>query len=115
MKSPQWLDYAVALGFEYVSGGNVTVYPESHELFIGGASVRCSRTHFKLLYLLLSNFCRTVRYERLLEVDDRALRPREQNLLKVQMFYLRRLLQRHGAQVEIRNIYGTGYQARPQA
>jgi len=113
MRSPQWLDYAAALGFEYVSGANVTVYPDSHEIFIGGENVRCSRTHFRLLHLLISNFCKTVRYERLLGIDERSPHPREQNLLKVQMFYLRRVLREHGAQIEIRNIYGTGYQARP--
>jgi len=114
MKNPQWLDYAAALNFEFVSGANVTIYPDSHELFIAGKSVRCSRTHFKLLRMLIGNFCRTVRYELLLGVEDRALQQREQNLLKVQMFYLRRLLDNHGAQLEIRNIYGTGYQARPR-
>ncbi len=114
MKSPKWIDYAATLNFEFVSGANVTVYPESHELFIAGKSVRCSRTHFRLLHMLIANFCKTVRYEHLLSVEDRALLPREQNLLKVQMFYLRRMLDKHGSQLEIRNIYGTGYQARPR-
>jgi DNA-binding response OmpR family regulator len=114
MKNPRWIDYAAALNFEFVSGANVTIYPESHELYISGKSVRCSRTHFKLMHRLIANFCKTVRYEHLLGVDDRALEPREQNLLKVQMFYLRRLLDKHGSQLEIRNIYGTGYQARPR-
>ncbi|MDQ6824604.1 MAG: winged helix-turn-helix domain-containing protein [Candidatus Eremiobacteraeota bacterium] len=115
MKKPQWLDYAAALNFEFLSGANVTIYPDSHELFVSGTSVRCSRTHFRLMHKLISNFCKTVRYENLLGIEDRELQPREQNLLKVQMFYLRRLLDRHGAQLEIRNIYGTGYQARPRA
>lgn len=112
MKTQEWLDYAAASKFRFYSGANVTIYPDSHELFISGKSVHCSRTHFRILSLLLENFCKTVLYEKLLGTE-RPLNGREQNVLKVQMFYLRRLLDGHGSQLEIRNVYGTGYQARP--
>jgi DNA-binding response OmpR family regulator len=113
MKNQRWLEHAEASHFPYLSGADVTIYPESHELFIDGKNVRCSRTHFRFLTALLIDFCKTVPYHRLLGVKERLLSAREQNLLKVQMFYLRRLLRKRRAQLEIRNIYGTGYQARP--
>jgi DNA-binding response OmpR family regulator len=113
MEIGTWLDYAAASKFPYVSGANVTVYPESHELFIAGKSVRCSRALLRLLTLLLLNFCRTVPYEQLMLTKSRRLNARRHNIMRVQVSDLRRLLRSHRAQLEIRNIYGAGYQARP--
>ena len=115
MESRRWLEQAVAANFPTVSAANVTIYPRSHELFISGRNVRCTRSQLRVLRLLLSNFCTTVQYERLMGVKNRAVSVREQNCLKVTLFSLRRLLRAHQAQVEIRNVYGTGYQARPTA
>ncbi|MBC5806444.1 MAG: hypothetical protein DLM53_11690 [Candidatus Eremiobacter antarcticus] len=100
--------------FPFVSGANVTVYPESHELLIAGKSVHCTPALFRLLTVLLKNYCATVSYNSLLDVGDRPLLAREQNLLKVQISYLRRLLKNSRAQLEIKNVYDTGYQARPR-
>lgn len=114
LNGQQWLGHAADLDIEYLSAANVLIFPESHELIIAGESVHCSRKQFRFLLLLISNFCRTVTRERLLDAKKMPLRRREQNLLKVQMFHLRRLLKQHGAQLEIRNVPGRGYQARPQ-
>ena len=99
--------------FPRLQGGNVVVYPESLEVFVSSRNVRVTRTHLKFLTALLSNFCKTVSYERIMDVEGRPLTRAEQNLLKVQMFHLRRVLQRHNAGLEIRNVYGQGYQIRP--
>jgi DNA-binding response OmpR family regulator len=113
MKSESWLAYAMTSNFPCLSGGRVMLYPESHEAFFAGRNMHLSRTHFQFLTALLSNFCKTVPYSRLMHVEDRTLTHSEQNLLKVQMFHLRKLLSRHEAGLEIRNVYGRGYQIRP--
>lgn len=113
MKSESWLDYAETAHFPCLTGGNVVLYPESHELFISGRSVHLSRAHFRMLAALLSEFCRTVSYYRILGTEQRPLTHAEQNLLKVQMFHLRKILRRKEAHLEVRNVYGQGYQARP--
>jgi DNA-binding response OmpR family regulator len=113
MKSESWLAYAMTCNFPSLSGGSVILYPESHEAFFAGKNVHLSRTHFRFLTALLSNFCQTVPYCRLIHVEDRILTQGEQNLLKVQMFHLRKLLKRYDAGLEIRNVYGRGYQIRP--
>ena len=46
-------------------------------------------------------------------IKGRAVSMREQNCLKVAIFSLRRMLRAHQAQIEIRNVYGIGYQAQP--
>jgi DNA-binding response OmpR family regulator len=112
MRQLDWADYAATLGLGFLSGANVSVYPESDELRVAGRSVRCTRTQFRYLVTLLRNFCRTVAHEQLAGAGGRVT-PREQNTMKVQMFYLRRLLASHGAQLEIRTVHGAGYQARP--
>ncbi len=114
IKGQLWLAQAMLSNFPFVSGANVTVYPESHELLIAGKSVHCTPALFRLLTVLLKNYCATVSYNRLLDVQDRPLNAREQNLLKVQISYLRRLLKNNRAQLEIKNVYDTGYQARPR-
>jgi DNA-binding response OmpR family regulator len=113
MKHMSWLDYAVASRFPYINAANVTIYPASHRLYIAGKAVHCTRTHLRLLSLLIAGFCVTVPYERLQDVRGRALTARQHNLLKVQVCHLRRLLDEHACGLEIRNIYGIGYQARP--
>jgi DNA-binding response OmpR family regulator len=113
MENRLWMDVANGQNFPYISRANVAVYPESHELCVAGRSVRCTRAHLRMLTLLLSNFCKTVTCEELLGVRARALNAREHNILKVQVHYLRRMLKGHRAQMEIRNIHGVGYQARP--
>lgn len=113
MKPMSWLDYAVASRFPYICAADVTIYPASHRLYIAGKAAHCTRTHLRLLSLLVSDFCVTVAYERLMGVKGRALTFREHNLLKVQMCHLRKLLEEHACALAIRNIYGTGYQARP--
>ncbi len=113
MKSETWLEYAATSKFPCLSGGSVTLYPESHEVFVSGRNVHVSRTHFRFLAALLADFCKTVPYARIMHVDGRQLIQTEQNLLKVQMFHLRKLLKRYDAGLEIRNVYGQGYQARP--
>jgi DNA-binding response OmpR family regulator len=113
MKSEAWLDYAATSNFPHLTGGSVMLYPESHEVFISGRNVRVSRTHFRFLTIMLSYFCKTVSYQLIMGIGDRSLTQAEQNLLKVQVFYLRRVLQRHDAHLEIRNVYGQGYQLRP--
>lgn len=115
MSSESWPVADVVSGYQSVEGAGVTLYPQSQETFIAGRSIRCSRTHFRYLIALLANFCRTVPYERLLGNGGRELTAAEQNVLKVQMFHLRRLLEQHGAEIEIRNVYGRGYQARPKS
>jgi DNA-binding response OmpR family regulator len=114
MKQLEWADYATTLGLGFLSGANVSVYPQSDELRVAGRSVRCTRTQLRYLVALLRNFCRTVPHEELAG-SGRKVTPRQQNTMKVQMFYLRRLLASHGAQLEIRTVHGTGYQARPIA
>jgi DNA-binding winged helix-turn-helix (wHTH) protein len=113
MESRRWLEHAVAANFPTVTAANVTVYPQSHELFISGRNVRCTRSQLRVLAALLSNFCTTVRYERLMRIKGRTINVREQNSLKVTIFSLRTMLRTNKAQVEIRNVYGTGYQAQP--
>jgi len=113
MGSESWLNHATASQFPSLNGGNVVLYPDSHEVFISGRSTHMSRTHFGILSALLSEFCKTVPYSRILGTRGRALTPAEQNLLKVQMFHLRKLLRKRGARIEIRNVYGQGYQVRP--
>jgi DNA-binding response OmpR family regulator len=113
MKSESWLDYATASNFPCLTGGNVVLYFESHEVFISGRSVHLSRAHFRMLAVLLSEFCKTVSYYRILGTEPRPLTRAEQNLLKVQMFHLRKILRRREAHLEVRNVYGQGYQARP--
>jgi DNA-binding response OmpR family regulator len=112
MRSESWLDHATTSQFPRLNAGNVVVYPESHEVFISGRSTHVSRTHWRILSALLSEFCKTVPFSRLLGTRGR-LTPAEHNLLKVQMFHLRKLLRNRGAQIEIRNVYGQGYQVRP--
>lgn len=113
MKSETWLEYAATSKFPRLCGGSVLLYPESHEVFISGRNVHVSRTHFRFLAALLADFCKTVPYARIMGIGDRPLTQTEQNLLKVQMFHLRKLLKRHDSGLEIRNVYGQGYQARP--
>jgi DNA-binding response OmpR family regulator len=113
VKSEIWLGHAMSSNFPCLQGGNVAVFPESNEVFIFGRNVHVTRTHLKFLTALLSNFCKTVSYERIMHVEGRQLTHAEQNLLKVQMFHLRRVLKRHKAGLEIRNVYGQGYQIRP--
>jgi DNA-binding response OmpR family regulator len=113
MKPMSWLDYAVASRFPYICAADVTIYPASHRLYIADKAVHCTRTQLRLLSLLVSSFCVTVPYERLMDVKGRALTAREHNLLKVQMCHLRKLLEEHACTLAIRNIYGTGYQASP--
>jgi DNA-binding response OmpR family regulator len=113
MKSESWLAYAMTSNFPCLSGGRVMLYPESHEAFFASKNVHLSRTHLRFLTVLLSHFCKTVPYSRLMHVEDRPLTQGEQNLLKVQMFHLRKLLKRYDAGLEIRNVYGRGYQIRP--
>ncbi len=113
MKSESWLDYATTAHFSCLSAANVVLYPDSHEVFISGRSVHLSRAHFRMLAALLADFCKTVPYDRILDTHGRPLTPAEQNLLKVQMFHLRKILRRREAQLEVRNVYGQGYQARP--
>ena len=108
-----WLDYAVASRFPYICAADVTIYPASHRLYIAGKPVHCTQTQLRFLSLLVSSFCITVPYERLMDVKGRALTAREHNLLKVQMCHVRKLLEEHACALAIRNIYGTGYQARP--
>lgn len=107
------IDYAQTFGLSSVRIGNVTLYPESHELFIGESYVPCALTSFYLLELLLSNICKTIPRERLLGLRRIPLSSRELNRLRVQMFNLKRLLRIHGAQLEIRTVRRFGYQARP--
>jgi DNA-binding response OmpR family regulator len=114
MKSSAFLEYASAAQFQALHAAGVTLFPESDEVFVGSRNVRCNRTQFRLLSALLEDFCRTVSYERLMHTNGRPLSANEQNVLKVQLCHLRRLLRLHGAAIEIRNIYGYGYQARPQ-
>ena len=109
MESRRWLDYAHDGGFTCTSAANVRIYPESHELTIGGMHVHCTHSQFCLLSTLLENFCRTVSYERL----GFGKRQASANLLAVQICYLRRLLRVNRAELVIRNVYGKGYQARP--
>jgi len=113
MESRRWLKHAVAANFPTVTAANVTVYPQSHELFISGRNVRCTRSQLRVLSALLSNFCKTISYERLMCIRGRAINTREQNSLKVTIFSLRRILRAHQALIDIRNVYGTGYQAQP--
>jgi DNA-binding response OmpR family regulator len=113
MKSESWLDYAVSSKFPCLSGGNVVLYPQSHEIFIAGKNVRLSRTHFRFMTVLLSNFCKTVPCHRLIDTVEKELTAAEHNLVKVQMFHLRRVLKYQNAGLEIRNVYGHGYQIRP--
>jgi DNA-binding response OmpR family regulator len=113
MESRRWLAFAVAAQFPAISAANVTIYPESHELFISDRNVRCTRSQLRLLAILLSNFCKTVPFERLLSANGRRISAREQNVLQVNVCNLRRMLQAHGGQLEIKNVYGTGYQAQP--
>lgn len=113
MIAQTWIDYARTYGLSPVRIGNVTIYSESHELFIGERYVPCALTSFYLLELLLSNVCKTVPRERLLGSRRIPLSSRELNRLRVQMFNLKRLLRIHGAQLEIRTVRRFGYQARP--
>ena len=113
MKPMSWLDYAVASRFPYICAADVTIYPESHRLYVAGKAVHCTRAQLRLLSLLVSSFCVTVPYDRLMDVKGRTLTAREHNLLKVQMCHLRKLLEEHACALAICNIYGTGYQARP--
>jgi DNA-binding response OmpR family regulator len=113
MESRRWLEHAVAANFPTVSAANVTIYPRSHELFISGRNVRCTRSQLRMLAALLSNFCKTVRCERLMSIKGRTINVREQNSLKVAIFSLRAKLRTHHAGIDIRNVYGTGYQAQP--
>lgn len=113
MKSESWLEYAANSNFPRLSGGSVTLYPESHEVFISGQNVHLSKTHLRYLAVLLAQFCKTVSYVRIMDIEDRRLTQLEQNLLKVQMFNLRKLLKRYDSGLEIRNVYGQGYQVRP--
>ena len=115
MESRRWLEHAGAANFPAVLAENVTMYPRSHELFISGRNVRCTRSQLRVLSALLSNFCTTVRYERLMGIKGRAIGVREQNCLKVTIFSLRKMLHAYRALVEIRNVYGIGYQAQPTA
>ena len=112
MEDARWLDYAVASRFRQVSAADVTVYPDSHELFIAGRNARCPRAQLQLLTILLAHFCQTVSYHELSSANGQG--DLSHNLLHVHLCYLRRLLRTHRAQLEIRNIYGTGYQARPK-
>ena len=89
------------------------MYPDSHELLIGEKHVRCNRSQLRILWRLLTDFCKTVPYADFFDTDGRELSAREQNLLHVQMCYVRRLLRANGARLRIRNVYGEGYQARP--
>ena len=113
MESRRWLEHAVAANFPTIAAANVTIYPRSHELFISDRNVRCTRAQLRALSRLLLHFCTTVSYEELLTTKTRAVGPREQNSLKVTIFGLRRILRAYGAHIEIRNVYGTGYQAQP--
>ncbi|HXW51807.1 MAG TPA: winged helix-turn-helix domain-containing protein [Candidatus Acidoferrales bacterium] len=113
MESSAFLAYAAESNFPVVRAAGVTLYPQSHEVFIGAHNVRCNRTQFRVLSALLGEFCRTVPYAQLMSTQSTTLAPNEQNLLKVEICHLRRLLRRHRAGIEIRNIYGQGYQARP--
>jgi DNA-binding response OmpR family regulator len=115
MESRRWLEHAVAANFPTISAANVVIFPQSHELFIADRNVRCTRAELRVLSQLLLNFCTTVSYEQLLNTKTRAVRERELNSLKVTIFGLRKTLRAYGAQVEIRNVYGTGYQAQPTA
>jgi DNA-binding response OmpR family regulator len=113
MKQTSRLDPAVASRFAYVSAANVTIDRASQRLHIDGKPVHCTRTHLRLLTILVVSFCVTVPYERLMDLNGQTLCARQHNLLKVQMCHLRRLLEEHACAFEIRNIYGMGYQARP--
>jgi DNA-binding response OmpR family regulator len=115
MNALTWVDYAQTLSLSALKAANVTVYPESHELFIGERSVPCSFTLFYFLELLLSNFCKTVSHERLMRSPKCMLSSCERNRLRVQICYLKKLLRVHGAQLEIRTVRQLGYQARPIA
>ena len=64
-----WLQYASASNFTSLEAGELTLYPESHEVFIAQENVRCSRTQFRLLAKLLSEFCKTVSYEQMMETQ----------------------------------------------
>jgi DNA-binding response OmpR family regulator len=111
-----WLQYASAGNFESIEAADVILYPQSHEVFIARKNVPCGQAHFHLLTILLSAFCKTVPYERMMpDREPRPLTPNELNLLKVQVCRLRRLLREHGARIDIRNVYGRGYQARPSS
>lgn len=114
MQSSAFLEYAYASKFQMLRAADVMLYPESHEVFVRDHNVQCNRMQFRLLSVLLRDFCRTVPYERLVQTGGRSLTPSEKNVLKVQLCLVRRLLRRHGAALEIRNIYGYGYQARPR-
>lgn len=111
--SDSWLKHACEANFPALEAGGVTLYPESHEVFILGRNVQCSQTHLRYLAALLSDFCKTVTYEEMMATGGRPLTRGQLNLLKVQVCHLRALLREHGAQLEIRNVYGRGYQARP--
>jgi DNA-binding response OmpR family regulator len=114
MKSDLWLAHAASYNFSCLQAGDITLYPESHEIFIKGSSVQCSPTHFCFLEKLLADYCKTVSYERLMQTGGRALRPGERKVLLVQIYLLRRWLLKHNAHIEIRNVYARGYQARPR-
>jgi DNA-binding response OmpR family regulator len=113
MTALTWVDYAQTFGLSSLTAGNVTIYPESHQLFIGERSVPCALTLFYFLELLLSNVCKTVSRERLIRSSNVRLSSCELNRLRVQMCYLKRLLRIHGAQLEIRTVRQLGYQVRP--
>ena len=59
MESRRWLEQAIAANFPTVSAANVTIYPRSHELFISGRNVRCTRSELRVLSMLVSSFCTT--------------------------------------------------------
>jgi DNA-binding response OmpR family regulator len=113
MSALKWVDYAQTLSLSSLTVGNVTIYPESHELLIGERSVPCALTLFYFLELLMSNVCKTVSRERLIRSAHMPLSACELNRLRVQMCYLKRLLRANGAQLEIRTVRQLGYQARP--
>jgi DNA-binding response OmpR family regulator len=115
MNAASWLDYAQTVKLSTLKAGNVTVYPESNELFIGERNVSCSLTLFCFLEVLLSNLCKTVSHEQLVRSPKPTLSSCEHNRLRVQICYLKRLLRVHGAQLEIRTVRQIGYQARPVA
>jgi two-component system OmpR family response regulator len=97
---------------DVLKAGNVHIDITCRQLSIAGQAVKIPRRELGILEMLVRAFTRTLTREFLEQNVYGAGAEVSPNSIEVRMSRLRRLLSRHGADVEIETIRGVGYQLR---
>jgi DNA-binding response OmpR family regulator len=97
---------------DILRAGNVHIDITCRQLSIAGQAVKIPRRELGILEMLMRAFTRTLTREFLEQNVYGAGSEVSPNSIEVRMSRLRRLLSRHGADVEIETIRGVGYQLR---